>query len=74
MTTDRKLFASLALLLLIASPTVQAQTPPPEYLDQGWNESQRQSWYTTSQGSRLLPHAWFLALELAGSSEKLAAP
>lgn len=35
-------------------------------LDQGWTESQRAKWYTTSQGSRLLPLSWALALEEAG--------
>ena len=75
MTTDCKSLLSFVILLLIASPIARAQTPPPpEYLDQGRSESQRQSWYLTSQGSRLLPLAWFLALELPGSNEKIVAP
>lgn len=38
-------------------------------LDQGWTDEQRDWWYTTSQGSRLLPLGWMMALESAGSSE-----
>ena len=37
-------------------------------LDQGWSDKQRSWWYTASQGSRLLPLSWMLALEIAGSS------
>jgi len=37
-------------------------------LDQGWSDAQRRWWYTASQGSRLLPLSWMLALESAGSS------
>jgi hypothetical protein len=32
-------------------------------LDQGWSETERQWWYRTTQGSRLLPLSWALALE-----------
>lgn len=32
-------------------------------LDQGWTDEQRWWWYTTSQGSRLLPLSWMLALD-----------
>ena len=32
-------------------------------LDQNWTPSDRKEWYQSSQGSRLLPLAWFLALE-----------
>ncbi|MBX9453677.1 MAG: hypothetical protein KL801_17925 [Mesorhizobium sp.] len=35
-------------------------------LDQGWSERDRTKWYRTSQGSRLLPLSWALALEEAG--------
>lgn len=39
-------------------------------LDQGWTDEQRAWWYTTSQGSRLLPLDWALALEMQDSTEK----
>ncbi|MCB1386293.1 MAG: hypothetical protein KDJ80_10195 [Nitratireductor sp.] len=32
-------------------------------LSQGWSDAQRQWWYTVSQGSRLLPLSWALALK-----------
>jgi hypothetical protein len=32
-------------------------------VSQGWTEAQRIAWYTTSQGSRLIPQAWLHALE-----------
>ena len=38
-----------------------AGTPEdPAYLDQAWTAGDRSWFYTTSQGSRLLPYAWFL--------------
>lgn len=33
------------------------------YLDQGWKPGDSQRFYFTSQGSQVLPYAWFLALE-----------
>jgi len=32
-------------------------------VDQGWTDAQKKTWYTLSQGSRLLPLTWFQALE-----------
>ena len=39
-------------------------------LSQGWTDSDRQWWYRTTQGSRLLPLNWMMALEQAGSADK----
>lgn len=33
------------------------------YLDQGWTKAEREKVYRISQGSDLMPYAWFLALE-----------
>lgn len=33
------------------------------YFDQGWSRDEAYSFYNTSQGSHLIPYAWFLALE-----------
>jgi mono/diheme cytochrome c family protein len=33
------------------------------YLDQGWSPRESLDFYTHTQGSRLLPYSWFLALE-----------
>ncbi len=41
------------------------------YLDQGWTADQRLAFYTTSQGSQLVPYRWFLALEQPASQDKL---
>lgn len=41
-------------------------------LDQGWDENQRGDWYVTSQGSRLFPQSWWMALEVAESETKFA--
>lgn len=38
-------------------------------LAQGWTENGQQSFYFIDQGSRLMPYAWFLALERASSEE-----
>lgn len=41
----------------------------PIYLDQGWDESASLWFYTTTQGSGLLPYDFFLVLEQADSEE-----
>jgi len=45
--------------------TVPSYQPPGELviLDQGWTDSQRVEFHHTSQGTRLVPYAWFMALE-----------
>jgi hypothetical protein len=39
------------------------------FLNQGWQEEQRQRFYTTSQGSQMMPLDWFLSLERADSEQ-----
>ena len=39
-----------------------------KFLDQNWSARQRAEFYTTPQGSRLVPYDWFLALEQADSA------
>jgi len=51
-----------------------SQVPNPvsnevKFLDQGWTESQRQNFYTLSQGSQVMPLAWFTALERPESED-----
>jgi len=43
------------------------------YSDQGWSAADRDTFYTTSQGSRMMPYAWFKALRRADSNELFAA-
>src|SRR5262245_25158662 len=57
------------LLLLSASIGIsnsalgQSNTPPPlQYAKQNWTAEERQAFYTTSQGSHMMPYAWFKAL------------
>lgn len=57
------------LALLLTVPLLLAGCPPnrpdPSAGQQGWSETQRMSWYYGTQGSRLMPLAWFQALERA---------
>ena len=61
--------AALAFGGLVAAtaglPSRAADTPPD--LGQQWNAGDRDYFYTTSQGSELLPYDWFLSLEQAES-------
>lgn len=43
-------------------------------LAQGWNEKQRSWWYTTTQGSRLLPLSWALALKTVDGAAPFFGP
>src|ERR1700761_7199301 len=54
---------SSAVIALSALVSVRAETTPPlQYAKQGWTEDERQAFYTTSQGSHMIPYAWFKAL------------
>jgi hypothetical protein len=44
------------------------------FLEQGWDDDKRAMFYQTTQGSRMLPYAWFLKLEQADRREKLSSP
>ncbi len=56
-------------------PPIQEGAPVPDTtgrvvnLAQNWSEQQQQWFWFTSQGSRLLPYDWYLALEQAGNTE-----
>ena len=39
---------------------------------QGWSTQDREAWYYATQGSRLMPYAWFQALEQVGSTAPFA--
>lgn len=72
---SRIAFSVLMLLGFSGGAIAQAPstTGAPTYLDQGWSEAQRQQFYTTTQGSQLIPLAWFLALERPESDELFVA-
>jgi processive rubber oxygenase RoxA-like protein len=44
------------------------------YLEQNWTDEDREYFYFTDQGSRLVPYDFFLNLELAGSNQYLSSP
>jgi processive rubber oxygenase RoxA-like protein len=58
---------SLVVMLVLAGWTavVDSQSGPIS-LDQGWTERERTWFYSTTQGSQLLPYSWYLALEQPG--------
>jgi hypothetical protein len=60
-------FTLLSWLGTAREPAKGAAAAPWTYLDQGWSEDQRQQFYTTPQGSYLLPYEWFLHLEQPGA-------
>lgn len=49
-----------------------AATDRVEYLDQGWTPKDSADFYSRTQGSRLIPYDWFLALERAGPATPFA--
>ena len=64
------LFVVLTATLRLGVPgsrSIRAESRPEQdgvtYLDQGWSAEERQAFYHTSQGSRVLPYRWFMALE-----------
>jgi hypothetical protein len=61
------LLAALSLACGIDRPLAQSTSnnpanPPLIYADQGWSSADRDAFYTTSQGSRMMPYAWYNAL------------
>lgn len=76
----KNLIQSMALCGLIYSatssasdPSVIAFEPPQEYqwLDQGWTDQERSRWHYLSAGQAFAPLAWLMALERAGTNQKL---
>lgn len=67
---QRKRFFQAGAALVVATATTWAATVAnvSEWIDQGWTQAQRSTWDTMSQGSRLLPLAWFRALEQPDSA------
>jgi mono/diheme cytochrome c family protein len=51
-----------------------AMTDEPVYLDQGWSPELREQFYFTPQGSRMMPNAWFRALETLPGDARFADP
>jgi hypothetical protein len=47
--------------------------PPLIYADQGWSAADRDAFYQTSQGSRMMPYDWFKALRRLDADEPFGA-
>jgi mono/diheme cytochrome c family protein len=66
---------ALAAFLLVLNGCVALAQPTPgtpiavTYADQGWSAADRDTFYTTSQGSRMMPYAWFKALGRLDNNE-----
>ena len=58
-----------ALLAIGVAEAVAQQNQPPAFLPQGWSPDERQWFYTVSQGSQIMPYAWFMALERAADDK-----
>lgn len=62
-------------LVLLATASALALTSCDEGdtgpdMGQGWSAEDRLNWYSATQGSRLMPKAWFDALEQVGTTDK----
>lgn len=71
----RRGLSVLALLAQIGWPASLAWAAEPQArLDQGWSKEIRELFYFTPQGSRLIPYAWFMALEQPDGQGMFADP
>jgi hypothetical protein len=65
---SKVLLFSLAAMVSTIDPTFAQPasgvpaTPTLQYAKQGWTAEDRQAFYTTSQGSHMIPYPWFKAL------------
>jgi hypothetical protein len=71
--------AGLALGLTLGLGAVEGRTQQTDalgtltYAAQGWSAADRETFYTTSQGSHLMPYSWFKALKRTDVDEPFAA-
>ena len=61
-----------SLLLIAAFPLAGCWPEDGGNRVQGWDASQREAWYFATQGSRLMPRAWFDALADARTGQPFA--
>src|SRR4051812_20149169 len=66
-----RLGIAAALTLLTAAPFAHAQTID---LKQGWDHATSEQFWFGSQGSRIMPYAWFIALEQQSNTALLRDP
>lgn len=70
----RSSVACAVLAFIAPLVTAFAQTPQTTFLDQGWSKEIRELYYFTPQGSRIVPFAWFMALEQPDGAGMFADP
>lgn len=63
--------ATAACVHIVAPPTPHGEAM---VLDQGWDDATRELFYFTPQGSRMIPNAWFRALEALDGDGLFSAP
>jgi hypothetical protein len=62
------------MMFVLFAATAQAQAPADvAYVDQGWSDADRTAFYTTVQGSHIMPYVWFKALRRLDVDEPFAA-
>jgi hypothetical protein len=73
----RRLALALGLIFALGGGAGRAQQTDAlatlTYAEQGWSAADRETFYTTSQGSHLIPYAWFKALKRIDVDEPFAA-
>jgi hypothetical protein len=73
----RRVALALGLILTLGAVEGRAQQTDAlatlTYAAQGWSAADRETFYTTSQGSHLIPYAWFKALKRTDADEPFAA-
>src|SRR5579871_1557022 len=57
---------------LAQSATPASVSATLQYAKQGWTDDDRQTFYTTSQGSHMMPYLWFKALRRLDVDEPFA--
>jgi hypothetical protein len=72
MRTSFSILLLSSAMITISAPARAETAPPLHYAKQGWTEDERQAFYTTSQGSHMIPYAWFKALQRLDVDEPFA--
>ena len=62
MKTSFKAVLLSTVMVTISVPASAQTAPVVQYLNQGWDDTARQAFYTTSQGSHMMRYDWFKAL------------
>ncbi len=76
----RSVFVLAVLMFAVALDDARAQqggtgtgAAAVTYAAQGWSDADRNTFYTTSQGSRMMPYVWFKALRRLDVDQPFAA-